>query len=124
MAEQLLRAGADPNAPEGGTGAGPNAGGGAGGAGVGAGGGAGIGRGGGGGPGGDPGGGGSSGGGAGSGGGGGYTPLHLAALARSGPLLRLLLRQGADPGARDRAGRTAAELLQAALKGTKDRQEV
>ncbi|KXZ55277.1 hypothetical protein GPECTOR_3g414 [Gonium pectorale] len=56
-------------------------------------------------------------------GGAGLTPLHLAAQARSKPLLRLLLRHGADPRVTDRAGRTAADVLQAAHKVTRDRQE-
>lgn len=58
---------------------------------------------------------------------GGHTPLHLAALARSRPLLRLLLRFGADPGGKDGRGRTAGDVLQAQLRDAQareDREEV
>ncbi len=58
---------------------------------------------------------------------GGHTPLHLAALARSRPLLRLLLRFGADPGGKDGRGRTVADVLQGQLRDAQareDRQDV
>ncbi|GLI60566.1 hypothetical protein VaNZ11_002725, partial [Volvox africanus] len=53
----------------------------------------------------------------------GATPLHLAVQARSRPLVRLLLRFGADPRVKDAAGRTAEEVLGATLRATKDRDE-
>ncbi|GFR39647.1 hypothetical protein Agub_g113 [Astrephomene gubernaculifera] len=53
----------------------------------------------------------------------GQTPLHLAATARSRPLLRLLLRFGADPRVADQAGRTPADALERALRSTRDREE-